>query len=45
MTGQRALANVYDKAGLTEFVRRLAARGIGSVPTGYSGNYLVDTVN
>jgi AICAR transformylase/IMP cyclohydrolase PurH len=42
---QRALANVYDKAGLTEFVRRLAARGIEIGSTGWSGNCLVDTVN
>jgi phosphoribosylaminoimidazolecarboxamide formyltransferase/IMP cyclohydrolase len=42
---QRALVSVYDKSGVTEFVRQLAARGIEIVFTGSSGNCLVDTVN
>ncbi len=40
MAVQRALVSVYDKAGLTEFVRGLAARGIEIVSTGGTAKLL-----
>jgi phosphoribosylaminoimidazolecarboxamide formyltransferase/IMP cyclohydrolase len=37
---ERALVSVYDKSGLTEFVRQLAARGIEIVSTGGTAKLL-----
>jgi len=37
---ERALVSVYDKAGLTEFVRQLAARGIEIISTGGTAKLL-----
>jgi len=37
---ERALVSVYDKSGLTEFVRRLAVRGIEIVSTGGTAKLL-----
>jgi phosphoribosylaminoimidazolecarboxamide formyltransferase/IMP cyclohydrolase len=40
---QRALVSVYDKSGLAEFVRQLAARGIEIVSTGGTAKLLRET--
>ena len=40
MPVERALVSVYDKSGLTEFVRQLAARGIEIVSTGGTAKLL-----
>ncbi len=40
MAVQRALVSVYDKSGLAEFVRQLAARGIEIVSTGGTARML-----
>src|SRR5580692_5456922 len=40
MAVERVLVSVYDKAGLTEFVRQLAARGIEIVSTGGTAKLL-----
>src|SRR5580692_7205058 len=40
MAVERVLVSVYDKAGLTEFVRQLAARGIEIVSTGGTARML-----
>ncbi len=43
MAVQRALVSVYDKGGLTDFVRQLAARGIEIVSTGGTAKLLRET--
>ena len=40
MPVERALVSVYDKSGLAEFVRQLAARGIEIVSTGGTAKLL-----
>ena len=42
MSVERALVSVYDKRGLAEFVRQLAARGIEIVSTGGTAKMLRD---
>jgi phosphoribosylaminoimidazolecarboxamide formyltransferase / IMP cyclohydrolase len=42
---ERALVSVYDKGGLTEFVRQLAARGIEIVSTGGTAKLLREAGN
>jgi phosphoribosylaminoimidazolecarboxamide formyltransferase/IMP cyclohydrolase len=39
---ERALVSVYDKSGLTEFARQLAALGIEIVSTGGTARLLRD---